>query len=516
MFLNMNSLKKQMNDNKKVYVLIGNIVFIAFFLGLFIEARYTLPDGDDFGYFYLMKRASEYGHNTLVSAFKVAKIFYEEWGGGFVSVFLICFFDPFSKGGLEGFSFSCSLLLGIFFVVFCVFSRDLLRRVFVDRNLIIETIAMLIIFGGWIDMSDPMEIFYWYTCEISYLLSLILIMLFVVLCINYDSHKDASTLLFLLVFIISFLSGAIGNQGPFIMVGVALFIYTCGVVKERRIWIAFFTGFVPSIVAMISAPGNFKRNASNMMVDDTLISQLLLGVVNSTLCIARLMIKRVFMSPFFWLFVVLIIGLRLFGVSFVSIKHNTKSYIERMIASLILVYSAVYPVCFAYRLRFMSPRTESVAIFFIWLLVVYWVVDLSRYIRGLDLRGIRSKKHIYYFVSILSLCLLFSFLLTDNAGMRAYKELISGKPKTQWENWKQIYTEVQTSKDQTVEVLIDNEYISDLMTKHDVVEWNGESVISRSYMAYCGKELIKVVFTGLDETYILYGFNNPVSIEYHD
>ena len=464
-----------------------------------------------------MKRGLEDGNNPFQSAARIVNIYYENWSGDYVSVFLVPFLNPFYLFGLRGVSVYCLIGVVLFFVTVFFFMRSLRISMTKQPYSIGGVLLFLIPIAGWLDTFTPKEIFYWYTCVLSYCLGLIFLLIISVFILKSkeDAYKKKERIIsFVCLFVLGLFSAGISIQNMTISIGAFLFFVMAGRLRDKWLRISLGSGILISTVVVLLAPGNHARGTGGTAVDESAFQRLLTTFANSTKCIARIGWKQILTSPFFWIFVIAVVLIRLCACVFKEYELTGKALAKRLIGSAILVYSAVIPVCYGYRTSFLSPRTECVAGFVIWILLVYWVVLLSQIIPQISVSD--RKKKVLMKSTFAGVGILFAifFLYGDNAGMLAYRELASGKPQLQWENWNTIYTEVEGSKEQIVTVEIGNEYIDGLMTRHDEVEWNGENVISRSYMAYCEKEEVVVNWHTDDGVYTLYGYKGPLAIDY--
>lgn len=489
---------------------------LAMCCGICFEALYALPDGDDFGYFYLMKRGIQEGKSFLRSALDVVSLYYNKWSGDFVSLFLINFISPFYRFGLLGHSLFCFLGACTLFVAIFFFFKIMINSTIQVSSAIWGTFIALLVVAGWLDTFTPKEILYWYTCVYSYCVGLISkLIISSILISTYKKNKKRNTVvLSLLLFGLCILSSAVGTQNLCISIGMFLFFALLGVLDEKWKIISFGSGTVLSAIIVLSAPGNYVRANSGHGTTDSITIRLITAAFDSTKSIARMGLKKILRSPFFWIVLCIIIFLRLASIVLSRNELNSKQILKRVVASCVLMYSSVFPVCYGYQLSFLSPRTECVAGFILWGLAFYWMVYLSQLIPSLR---IDSKKRAIMLHSIVTGAVLLSpffYFIGGNAGILAYRELASGKPQLQWKNWEQIYSEVEASNENKVTVNINNEYITGLMTRHDEVEWDGVNVISRSYMAYCGKDEVVVNWHTDDGVYTLYGYKGPLAIDY--
>ncbi len=500
----------------KASVLFGAILFVIICLGLCVEAFYSLPDGDDFGFFYLMKRGILDGNGPIQSALHVSELFYENWSGDYGSVFLISFLNPFYRGGLYAYSFCCFLGVCTFFLALFLFLKSFKGVILSDGNMMVGILFGAFIVAGWLDAFTPKEIFYWYTCVYSYCIGLtIKLMTCSFLLFNHKRNSTNNKIVScVFLFVCGIVSSAVGTQNLTINIGLFVFFILIGVLKEKCHIVSLGGGIMISAVIVLLAPGNHTRAMGDVHVTGAFISRLLTAFGDSTRCIIRMGVKNILTSPFFWLSLSLIVVLRLF-TNYVKNRELTfKMVIMKLLASCVLIYSAVFPVSYGYQVSFMSPRTECVAGLIVWILTIYWMVCLLQIIPQLHLNDSKRRTVMNSALAGLAGGFFLFFLFGKNAGILAYRELFSGKPQLQWNNWNQIYTEVEESDEKIVAVDLDNEYISGLMTRHDEVEWNGENVISRSYMAYCGKEEVMVNWHTGDDVYTLYGYKGPLAIEY--
>lgn len=502
--------------NWKATVIFSAILFLIICLGLCVEAFYSLPDGDDFGFFYLMKRGIMDGNGPIQAALHVVDLFYNNWSGDYGSVFIISFVNPFYRAGLYGYSFCCFLGVCAFFLSLFIFLKSYRDVIISDSNMVVEILFGALFIAGWLDAFTPKEIFYWYTCVYSYCIGLtIKLMICSFLLINYRRKSMTNMIAScLFLFICGIVSSAVGTQNLTISIGLYIFFIIIGVLRAKWYIASLGGGIMVSAVIVLLAPGNHARAMGEAQVTRSVISRMLIAFGDSTRCIARMGIKNILASPFFWLSLVLIVVLRLFTNSLKKKELTFKMLIKRFLASCILIYSAIYPVCYGYQVSFLSPRTECVAGFIAWVLAIYWMVRISQIIPQLHISYSKGRVALNSALAGWGGLFFAFFIFGKNAGILAYRELFSGKPQMQWENWNQIYTEVEESNEKIVTIDLDNEYINGLMTRHDEVEWNGENVISRSYMAYCEKEEVVVNWHTGDDVYTLYGYKGPLAIEY--
>ncbi len=496
------------NRKSRKWIIVVSIFILAFLcIGLCIEALYSLPDGDDFKFFYMMKQGIETGKSAFFSALDVSIELYQNWSGDYLSTFLLAFFDPFRRNGLFGVSFMCFLGTVFFVGSLEFFWITLGKKVgkFQDKAL---PVFLLIITGGWLDSCTPKENFYWYTCVYSYTLGLGIVILEIAFLLRNENGKKTSGWLEIVWSVIAFFGGVLsaGLSIPTLAISVGFFLYFFCFECQRnwKVILSWGAGIFVSAIIVLSAPGNHVRNAYGMVEEMPLVQQFPEAIWNSTKCLARIGVKQILASPFFWIMIVFLICARVFWSKDWK-RPSLSTLLKKIIFGCMLIYSGVLPVCFGYHTSFLSPRTESMAVAIIWIVIFDWIITGLRFLPIGE--SLKISKYVSTGVLIIAGAMaLLCLVATNNAGRLAYQELISGKPQLQWDNWNHLYQSVETSTDPIVTVSFDNDYITDLMVRHDEVLHDGEWEISYGYMDYCGKDQVVVNWYGDDMVHTLNGF----------
>lgn len=473
----------ELGNNIKIQRIIITIIFASVICGLVFEAIYALPYQDDFDYFLSMKKELSIDGNPFVAASRIVKRYYLSWSGDFVSVFLLSVLNPFNIGGIKAVSALIFLSVIFFVISIVVFSISMAKKVGNGDRYSIGFFFATLLMLGWLSTTVPDELLYWYTCSYSYCLGVSFLFLLVALVIE-NRH-------IVIMCVCSFFAIGMSIQTAVIGIGLLAVFWLLDLFDNKKKGVVITIFMLISATIVLAAPGNRARDYSTGATD-SVAEQFLQGIANTTRCIARIGLRRILCSPSFWSIVVAVVLISLFTNVIKEHKYRLSEIVRCIIASIVVIYSAVFPVCFGYRLSFMSPRTESIALAVIWVVLICWIFAIAQCIKSL-LRCFSTKeKHDRIYALALIGLLFFAFLVSDNAGVRAYKELFSGDARIQWENWNDIYSEVKSSSNQDVMVNINNRYITDLMVKHDMVEYEEGERISNRYMELCGKDELEV------------------------
>lgn len=503
---------------KKIGIL-KEIFFVFIFAtmvgGLIAEARYSLPYNDDFNFIATMNRSVNNGDLPIIAAINTARFYFENEYGGVVSVFLISFFDKFRLGDVSGTGVASTIGVLCFFCALLFLFRVMGLKIFNMNNAMTYEIFFVMI-AGWLDTSTPEELFYWYCCIYEYLWGVTLIMIILALLIlnNYNSKAKCrgsyiTKLNFAIIVTLSVLVSGMSGQISMVITGLFFFLCIIGYISEVKTRIILGVSIIfPTIITNL-CPGNVGRMDANASVNISFFERLIYGVYYFLRCIARIAIKDLFTSWFFWILIAIMVLYRLFTND--GMVASIRGGLVRFFAAFILIGTTVYPVLVGYQISFLSPRTKSVAMIVIWLLLIYLLFYISHFIKPIDFNGRNRNISFSGVIPTIIICLALVLYFTgDNYGLLAYTELLSGKPQQQWSDWEYIYETVNKSDESEVVININHDCMFDLMVKHDAVlidynDPNSGYRLANSYMDICGKDRIDINFSSDDGIYTLSG-----------
>lgn len=366
-------------------------------------ALFNYPSGDDYGYAYRIARDGFW--NSFVDT-------YLSWSGRYVAT-ILSFINPLLIGGEDWLFSAYSIFMILAFVVSTFFFMyQLLYGINKCGFFLATSLIICVLFAG---MPSFFECFYWFSAYISYVVPLILILMFLGLylfCernISQLSIFSRSSIYVILLGIVVFVNGC--NELVLIAMNCIIVLLIILNKKEKLLWILLMASVVSSI-AMVGAPGNFAR----------------LTECNSYINIGHVLLYGTIFTGFFIVKkLTLVVGMSIVYIVLVAPIMGEKKT-QMKISPYLLIIFALFVVWLMNVFMFLSTdtkpleRTENV-VFIFW--VFAWAVILHRLIPN------SLIKHFYTHKSrllsslglVLFLCLMFNYESSMNA---TFADLFSG------------------------------------------------------------------------------------------
>lgn len=483
-----------MNRTKKNLFGICIIVMILIITGGFIfEGVGSIPDGDDFNYMHLMRGYLNEGFGWLVSASKVTYFKYTTWQGTWFANLLMNIWSPYLRNGIIGYSLANVFGIILFVVSLLCFISCFVKRLFKSGSWLISGSFFIIVWMAWTILESPQELFYWFACACGYLYPICGVFFGFSILISMDSFGLDKSKRYVIgvkaVLGITLLFFSMGGtlQIAGLTISLWLFFVMMRFITRRNIIYSGSFVIMSGGLLNLLAPGNFVRNSYNERIG--VLSQLLEALKNSSLAVGS-HILGVLTTPVFWVAVCLIIVLKKKKMIILDCDSDIANlrWWKIVFTMWVIFYSVTFPVCLGTKSYTFAVRNNSIVylVFFSTMLYASSVFILFINVSHVN-RGV-----ITMIILVMVPWLVWS--AKDSSLVKSYTELLSGDVKTSYQNWKYIYDVVNKTEDEDVYINIDNCFINDLMTKNTVAFWQGEIMISPSYLNFTGKRMISVTW----------------------
>lgn len=477
------------SKNNTIFTIIFMVLLAIAILPVFIYGLYSIPEGDDFNYFWHLVEERDKGNGYLKSAYNVMLFFYKNWSGAYSFNFLTAFLCPYVRWGLVGFSITCFLcgLLLIFSI--SVFISTLFKKFFLRNEYLLFAIVSIIFL--WVFMFDLSEILYWFATICAYSIPLSLMLLGYSILINADNN-------FVMFISCLFLFTAVG--GNLQIVGIVVGIYICLVMYHKLSKKKSFVITVPILIGIlinVLASGNYTR-AKYIHPEGMSIFYCLTSMITMIKCIIRLF-GRIAISPLQWVLLItaVIVGRNIKEPRNILFIHILKMFLIGMV----ILGGSIFPAILG--VASLSPRHLAIAgliaVCFSFLMIVVLYGFLKKFL---------NRKIIGCFVLCLIIIniVLYSsgrtkWYVSNNMISRAYKDIYTGKLKDNYDQWKYIFNCIEESSEESVDVVVHGKYQKQVMVHVPIAYFMETWMVSPNFVKYTGKKKVSIIWDTNEEKY---------------
>ncbi|MBO4456736.1 MAG: hypothetical protein J5802_03380 [Butyrivibrio sp.] len=390
-----------LNKYKKVFGVIFILGILCTVVPVIVGCGYTYLCEDDFSFEGGAKDvAEEYGSSFLGAAHRMAE-YYNTNQGTYLFNFLVHYIRAYSRGDLPGFH----LFMILNTVVFCLLLLYLLKLLARDN---IAYLGMAFaVFAALFAMKNTafgMEVFFWYTGSLNFLIELSLAFIAVSGCILYIRDKKTRFL------VVSTVAAFLASGGSLNIV-CASFAWLAAIViidrdefmKNKKIIIPIIGAVVGAFINGI-APGNRVRSDEGLKEGH---STLFDGLRDTFTCIV-IEDKELFTSlVFIFMLILLFVICVLFKVKILKEKVTILNLVIVLVGTWVARFFTMFPVSYGYHVDYMANmRTTSSYEIVAKLMYFLAVAVLAQFVSER-----LEVKADYAAVGVSALCLLLALIL---------------------------------------------------------------------------------------------------------
>ncbi len=252
----------QKKISKKTYTVIFSIIFLISLIPLLIVAKKSFPSTDDITYSVVTKEAWEETHSVLKvlsAAVKTDIEYYYNWGGGYISAFILSLQPAIFGEKYYGIT-PLLLIIAISISVF-VFTDYIIRKLLRGDRFDVLFIASAMIYMMFQGMPGVQDSLFWYTGAMSYGLFWAIYLLFAFFLVKYQFTNKASVII--PAAILGFIS-----EGANYITGISVLMLSFGFIvynyciKNKKVIPGYIIVLVISVTGFIMhvlAPGTAAR-----------------------------------------------------------------------------------------------------------------------------------------------------------------------------------------------------------------------------------------------------------------
>ena len=434
----------KIRERKTEIVLIAAIILLI--IPYAITILYALPSTDDFWMGIGVEKST-----VVIDAFEKANSFWMGWGGMWFYEFLRTLLNPVVLFGATNSLVGVELLL---FFCFFLFTMWILNRTFwkylIGEEKITYALGTCFLLLAWFLNTEVWtEVFYWF-CGSAYMWAMSFVMLTVALEIIYfikPSRKITVALSILGAIACSFYSQAVFPCMIFLLFMGREILNTKKWKWSRWIPFGFFLlGALSSIIA----PGNYARRVleetTGWGILDTFRDTMVMWK-ESLLTLMKNPISIMIMVVFF------VIGMKGLKES----KYRYRYPVIPFIITLVCLYVTYFPVVLGYGGSSYWPN-RVIFIYNMFAVLLFSASSMylggwTRYRKGILLK----RKDIMCGIVGLILFVYVCYVPTENYWGVTYLHTTAliGQVKAANEDWKEVLSQIETSKTKTVSVITD-------------------------------------------------------------
>lgn len=398
--------------HKKILIIIFAIALAVLLIPMISAGAYTYLCEDDFSFEGAVEDLiRDYG-NIYVGAVHRMIEYYNTNQGTYVFNFLMSALHMYTRGGLPGLHFFMVISLAAFFLSLILLIKQIIKDWAGTLGI---TLASVLTLTEMYNTYRSIEIFFWYTGVLNFLLPFIFSLITATLSLH--NIKTGKTRFAVIGMITGFIASgcALNVTAANCAWLLAILVLSYPKIMKRKTIVLPFAGAFVGAIINAAAPGNFNR------LDGTPIN-IFTGLSNNFLCYIS-DFKLLFSSRIFWFSLILCFAITV--LLKIKILPNGVSNLQlaiTMAGSWLVQYFTLFPVSFANRLTDISgmdQRTFSACEVVIKLMFIFSVLILAQWISE------RKEKTAEYASVVLVAISLFFLLITYPTTKNEFKGGIS-------------------------------------------------------------------------------------------
>lgn len=478
---------KRLYETVCSYKMLEIVLFLLIIAPFLFSTMLSIPTGDDFSTAVSMKESPFYGKSLILTCAERAVCFWKTWGGGILPYFLEHLINPMNS--VKHYAFLYRVIMPIFFLLFIgafmLFAYGIARYFFGMKKSGMRDALILLMLFTFLNAKVFTEVYYWFVGA-SYMQGITVACLtYYLMLVHYFGHKDKTAVKIGIILAGSYVAWNFAILIPLYLVYATFLLHKVflqGQRLDRFDVILFPIYFVQSLFAIL-APGNYVRHgelsSSGINLWDACLDTLSTLIHQAMTALANPVVSVFFVFAFF-------VG------AYVWVRHEKSfgnpAYLF-MLVTLVLA-GVLFPLAVGYGNDEVPNRIEY---------LFYAHFMFGNMVFAASCGNKAAQRFADIRVYALASCIIFSVVIMNGFETRWFFDSPYYMTATciavddhVYDEWMNLYNEVQYSQEQDVVVVAKNFPSSFILRVPDFSE-DPSAGLNQVVAEYFGKKSLAVL-----------------------